>query len=91
MSDLIASGALVADPQVYEDFLPVSAAGIFQSNLACEDQSDYAASANQAAFEAMLGVPVADEMALYAATEADSLAQSLRALGQSHLFDQAAQ
>ena len=30
---LVACGALVADPQTYEDFLPVSAAGIFQSNL----------------------------------------------------------
>lgn len=37
---LIASGALIADPQVYEDFLPVSAAGIFQSNLASDDQSN---------------------------------------------------
>ena len=32
-SALIADGFLRADPIVYEDFLPVSAAGIFQSNL----------------------------------------------------------
>jgi len=30
---LVASGALVREPIVYEDFLPRSAAGIFQSNL----------------------------------------------------------
>jgi uncharacterized glyoxalase superfamily metalloenzyme YdcJ len=31
--DAIASGAVTATPIVYEDFLPRSAAGIFQSNL----------------------------------------------------------
>jgi uncharacterized glyoxalase superfamily metalloenzyme YdcJ len=33
LSSLIAAGWLVAEPVVYEDFLPTSAAGIFQSNL----------------------------------------------------------
>ncbi len=33
LSDLIASGVLLPEPIVYEDFLPRSAAGIFQSNL----------------------------------------------------------
>lgn len=33
---LMAAGYLRADPIVYEDFLPVSAAGIFQSNLGDE-------------------------------------------------------
>ena len=83
---LIDMGALIADPQVYEDFLPVSAAGIFQSNLGSEDQSNYRPAANQEAFEAALGAPVADEMALYATTEAESLADALAALGQTHLL-----
>ena len=86
VSDLIASGALVADPQVYEDFLPVSAAGIFQSNLHSEDQSNYRAAANQDAFEAALGAKVADEMALYAEIESNSLTCALNQLGQSHLL-----
>ncbi len=83
---LIAQGALIADPQIYEDFLPVSAAGIFQSNLASDDRSNYAANANQEAFEAALGVPVIDDMTLYAQVERDSLAASLTALGQAHLL-----
>ena len=33
LSDLVLAGALAADPQVYEDFLPVSAAGIFNQTL----------------------------------------------------------
>ncbi|MBV6659111.1 MAG: VOC family protein [Devosiaceae bacterium] len=88
ISDLLQAGALVADPQVYEDFLPVSAAGIFQSNLAADDQSNYSPAANQDAFEAALGQPVIDEMALYARVESESLKDALAALGQSHLMDE---
>ena len=86
IDELIASGALVADPQTYEDFLPVSAAGIFQSNLGSDAQSNYSQRANRGAFEEALGVNVADEIALYAAKEADSLAAALRTLGQDHLL-----
>lgn len=86
IEDLLASGALVADPQTYEDFLPVSAAGIFQSNLGSDAQSNYAQRSNQSAFEEALGARVADDMALYARTQADSLSSALRALGQDHLL-----
>ena len=82
---MIEAGALVADPQVYEDFLPVSAAGIFQSNLGADDQSNYSANANQDAFEEALGAKVIDEMALYAGIERDSLKRALMDLGQGHL------
>ncbi len=51
----------------YEDFLPVSAAGIFQSNLAGEAQREYAGASSQADFEAALGRAVIDPFALYAA------------------------
>ncbi len=54
-------------PITYEDFLPVSAAGIFQSNLAGEAQASYAEASSQAAFEAALGRAVLDPFALYAA------------------------
>ena len=39
-------------------FLPVSAAGIFQSNLGTDQQVNYAARANRLAFEAALGATV---------------------------------
>ncbi|MEN2747771.1 VOC family protein [Sphingomonas sp. T9W2] len=67
------AGYVRALPIVYEDFLPVSAAGIFQSNLGGTEQRSYAASAAQAAFEAALGDKVQDELALYAATETQSM------------------
>jgi len=78
---LIAAGALVAEPITYEDFLPVSAAGIFQSNLGDERRDDLEASPNRAAFEQALGATVSDELALYAAAEKASLDAALKALG----------
>ena len=72
---LIERGLAVADPIVYEDFLPVSAAGIFQSNLGGEEQRAYAARANREAFEQALGATVADEFAIYERLQAESLAQ----------------
>ena len=74
---LIAAGLASADPIVYEDFLPVSAAGIFQSNLGGDEQRAYAAHANRDAFEQALGIKVEDEFAIYARLQAESLA-SLR-------------
>ncbi|MEQ4596190.1 MAG: DUF1338 domain-containing protein, partial [Methylobacteriaceae bacterium] len=68
-----------AEPIVYEDFLPVSAAGIFQSNLGDEAQRRFAAQANRDAFVRDLGSDVADETALYAQMEAASKAEALRA------------
>ena len=78
---LIASGAVRAEPIVYEDFLPVSAAGIFQSNLGGDEQKHYAANQAQQAFEADLGAPVHDEIALYQAMQDDSLRAVRAALG----------
>ena len=74
---LIAAGLVSADPIVYEDFLPVSAAGIFQSNLGGDEQRAYAAHANRDAFEQALGMKVEDEFAIYERLQAESLA-SLR-------------
>jgi uncharacterized glyoxalase superfamily metalloenzyme YdcJ len=78
---LIAEGCLRFDPIVYEDFLPVSAAGIFQSNLGTDRQQNYAARSNRAAFEAALGSTVQDELELYAERQAASLDAALDALG----------
>ncbi|MDP9902846.1 2-oxoadipate dioxygenase/decarboxylase HglS [Variovorax ginsengisoli] len=80
---LVASGAVVADPIVYEDFLPVSAAGIFQSNLGGTEQRSYAADAAQAAFERDLGAPVLDEIALYEAAQQRSIDAVFAALAPS--------
>ncbi len=71
---LIERGLASADPIVYEDFLPVSAAGIFQSNLGGEEQRAYAAKANRDTFEQALGAPVSDEFAIYERMQRDSLA-----------------
>ena len=79
---LIADGFVRADPVIYEDFLPVSAAGIFQSNLGGAERRNYAVTEDQAAFELALGAPVHDEIALYAAAQARSLAQVRSALRQ---------
>lgn len=75
---LIAAGLATADPIVYEDFLPVSAAGIFQSNLGGGEQRAYAAHANRDAFEQALGACVQDEFALYQRLQEDSI-RALRA------------
>ncbi len=71
---LVAAGLATADPIVYEDFLPVSAAGIFQSNLGGEEQRAYAAHANREAFEQALGVAVNDEFEIYERLQSESLA-----------------
>ncbi|MET3438601.1 VOC family protein [Sphingomonas sp. 1185] len=80
IDDWLAAGHVRALPIVYEDFLPVSAAGIFQSNLGGTEQRSYAASPAQAAFEAAMGDVVQDEMALYAAAEARSMMEVRQAL-----------
>ncbi|AMV07638.1 2-oxoadipate dioxygenase/decarboxylase HglS [Xanthomonas citri] len=69
----IALGFVSADPIIYEDFLPVSAAGIFQSNLGGAEQRAYAAHSSKRSFEQALGAQVHDEFALYAQLERDSL------------------
>jgi len=72
----LADGWVAATPITYEDFLPVSAAGIFQSNLGDgrSPGDSSAGGANQAAFEAALGAPVLDQFSLYEAQEAASIA-----------------
>ena len=56
-------------PLVYEDFLPVSAAGIFKSNLRESEKSEtQMATGNQFDFERALGRPVLNMFDLYAAS-----------------------
>ncbi|WP_168403311.1 2-oxoadipate dioxygenase/decarboxylase HglS [Erwinia amylovora] len=73
LESLIASGAVVAEPITYEDFLPVSAAGIFQSNLGGDSHHASSGHASQAAFEQALGATVADAFSLYQQCQQESL------------------
>ncbi|MDR3005641.1 MAG: VOC family protein [Acidovorax sp.] len=80
LENLIAQGLVQAEPITYEDFLPVSAAGIFQSNLGGEEQKQYQAHAAQQVFEQALGAQVHDEIALYADSQQQSMDQVRKAL-----------
>lgn len=77
---LIEDGLVAARPITYEDFLPVSAAGIFQSNLGDAGNEAYTGNANRDAFEAALGSAVIDELTLYAQRETASRQRVLEAL-----------
>lgn len=77
----IGDGLVRFDPLVYEDFLPVSAAGIFQSNLGGDAVQAFAANPNQRMFERDLGADVLDEFAHYAGIERGSIDGCLAALG----------
>ncbi|MFJ4145258.1 VOC family protein [Pseudomonas sp. NPDC089734] len=69
----IKAGHVRFEPLVYEDFLPVSAAGIFQSNLGDDAQSHYATSSNQDEFQKALGRQTLNELKLYADTQRRSI------------------
>ncbi|MCR5858581.1 VOC family protein [Mesorhizobium sp. J428] len=79
----IADGLVQFDPIVYEDFLPVSAAGIFQSNLGDEAAQEFVASPNQIMFERDLGASVLDEFAHYAEIERASIEACFAVIGQA--------
>ncbi|SCX11002.1 hypothetical protein DSM25558_1434 [Agrobacterium sp. DSM 25558] len=73
LEDAIEQAYVRFDPIVYEDFLPVSAAAIFQSNLGDEVAQEFVASPNQVMFERDLGAGVLDEFQHYAGIERASL------------------
>lgn len=80
LSQLIEDDIVRYEPIVYEDFLPISAAGIFRSNL---DKNGDSATiylnscdlCSKCDFEKALGVEVADEMLLYQRIQAESIDQ----------------
>ncbi len=66
VNQLLVDGYLHIEPMVYEDFLPVSVAGIFASNLGTDDaKREYEGSSNQELFEKDLGAPVNDLVKCY--------------------------
>lgn len=77
---MVAAGIIRFAPIVYEDFLPVSAAGIFQSNLGDGAGQDFVASPNQKRFEQALGAKVLNEFDHYAGIEKASIVQCMTRL-----------
>ncbi|MDR8020103.1 2-oxoadipate dioxygenase/decarboxylase [Nesterenkonia aerolata] len=78
LRELLESGRVVADPIVYEDFLPRSAAGIFQSNLSEDGSRDDAMQGTDYDIEVMssiIGRRVVDPHDLYRAQEDASLTE----------------
>ncbi len=81
---LLAAGFVTRQPLRYEDFLPVSAAGIFASNLRQQGTGAMGAPApprQREELEAILGQGIIDPVAAEAATEAASIRETLAALG----------
>jgi uncharacterized glyoxalase superfamily metalloenzyme YdcJ len=83
IEEMVTLGVVSAYPMVYEDFLPVSAAGIFQSNLGGEEQRLYDTNAAKQAFVEALGVPVLDEFHVYEQAQLASIAAVRAALRRS--------
>jgi len=71
--DLVDEGLLTANPITYEDFLPISAAGIFRSNLSDESAGAPPAGASQEEFETAMGASCLDPFGLYLGQEQDTL------------------
>ncbi|CAH0028157.1 unnamed protein product [Clonostachys rhizophaga] len=72
---LVSKGLVTFQPITYEDFLPFSAAGIFQSNLGTSGSNTDIVSGtpDQEQFEKCLGQKTADPMELYQEMESQSI------------------
>ncbi|CNH28478.1 VOC family protein [Yersinia intermedia] len=73
LDELIDDEFIQYEPLVYEDFLPVSAAGIFQSNLGDKGHSQFAGHSSKQDFQRALGATVIDELQLYEETQQRSI------------------
>ncbi|MFI6357581.1 2-oxoadipate dioxygenase/decarboxylase family protein [Streptomyces sp. NPDC050743] len=84
ISQLVQQGWVHAEPIVYEDFLPRSAAGIFQSNLSGEgtrDNDQQGTAYDAGRLSGAIGREVLDPFDLYAQQQDRSLARVARELG----------
>ena len=90
IESLIADGFINVSPMVYEDFLPVSAAGIFTSNLSSESNKSFESPAsitiikenpNQHCFEKALGIKIVNSFELYESAQQASLNEAMKQLG----------
>jgi uncharacterized glyoxalase superfamily metalloenzyme YdcJ len=77
IDSLIESGHVRFDPILYEDFLPVSAAGIFQSNLGVESAGAITGLSRQDEFERALGVTVENIFEHYEEIQKKSIEECL--------------
>lgn len=76
LRELLEAGVIVAEPIVYEDFLPRSAAGIFQSNLRGEgsrDDEQLGTHYDIDRLSQVIGIRIADPTSLYAEQQQASL------------------
>lgn len=88
LDKLVREGVLTARPVTYEDFLPFSAAGIFQSNLqaggkrATSNTGPGAVGKEErGVYETAMGCPTLDADQLYAETQRRSLEKCAKELG----------
>jgi uncharacterized glyoxalase superfamily metalloenzyme YdcJ len=84
LAALVRDGFVAYEGMRYEDFLPVSAAGIFASNLQQYGTKSTAAvkpTYSQALLEEILGRKIVDATAMYAAFEAESKLATYEQLG----------
>lgn len=81
---LVDGGWVIAEPLVYEDFLPRSAAGIFASNLSGDgsmDSSQGAIARDLAWMSEQIGMTVHDPQAIYSAEREESFRTAMAVLG----------
>ncbi|MPY82084.1 MAG: DUF1338 family protein [Actinophytocola sp.] len=86
LRDLLDQGVVRAEPIVYEDFLPASAAGIFQSNLngaGTRDDAKDAAHYDRDWLAGAIGREIHDPFLLYERQQNDSIADVATTLGKA--------
>lgn len=84
LTDLLKYNILKYEPIIYEDFLPLSAGGIFNSNLGSTSKAKQLimdAQPDLDAFQQMLGGTVTDEVDLYKQMQEESLESCEKLLG----------
>ncbi|KAL4897648.1 hypothetical protein BDV59DRAFT_190567 [Aspergillus ambiguus] len=89
LTRLLERKILAYEPITYEDFLPLSAGGIFNSNLGNTSQSKQLimeADADLDGFQRMLGTSVTNEFHLYEKMQKDSLETCRERLGLDAIF-----
>lgn len=92
VDDLIQQGLICYEPMTYEDFLPLSAAGIFRSNLKTSTQDnsclEEASGASRGKLQESLGMPILDEIQTYEKLQKASLVECKKYFGIQLEFDE---
>ncbi|PKS08186.1 hypothetical protein jhhlp_005462 [Lomentospora prolificans] len=88
LEELLEQGVLEYEPLTYEDFLPLSAAGIFKSNLG-EDVSQSPlrdTDSSMSDLEDILGCKIMSQFELYERLQQESVDRCAKELGLSHIL-----